>query len=343
MRADESPETYPAHEALPEVPPTRQWLRVWGPKLIGLVLLVLLVGQVDLGRVAAVLRTANPLWITAAVLGNLPLTFVKAMRWQRVLAAQSINMPVMSAFLAYFGSLFIGLLTPGRLGEFVKALHVSRDCGASSAHAFSSVLADRLFDLYTLLLVGSAALLTLTAESQEVVLLTGIVLLVTLPIVLLVNTTTFGWMQKASSRLSTVGQRFLAEDGWLQQMRSGLRRLSTAHVLLAAVLTVIAYLIYFSQCYVLAQAIGLPLSFASASFAASLGSLVTLLPVSVAGLGTREAAVVSYLGAFGISAEVALGFSLLMFFTFFMMGGVFGAVAWWLKPVTLGALRKASN
>jgi hypothetical protein len=47
------------------------------------------------------------------------------------------------------------------------------------------------------------------------------------------------------------------------------------------------------------------------------------------------------MGTFGIAPAQALGFSLLVFVTFYLGGGLIGAVAWWLKPVPLATLRTA--
>ena len=89
------------------------------------------------------------------------------------------------------------------------------------------------------------------------------------------------------------------------------------------------------RCYLLALALGLKTSFIQISFAVALGSLVTLLPISISGLGTREAAIVAYLGTAGVPAEMALSFSLLVFLTFYVAGGLMGAVAWWVKPIQI--------
>jgi len=94
-----------------------------------------------------------------------------------------------------------------------------------------------------------------------------------------------------------------------------------------------------SGLYLLALALGLPIKFVPVSYAIALGSLVTLLPISISGLGTREATIIAYLSTLGISAEAALGFSLLVFATFYLGGGLMGAAAWWLKPVPLTRLR----
>jgi hypothetical protein len=140
-----------------------------------------------------------------------------------------------------------------------------------------------------------------------------------------------------------MGQRLFATDGWLAELRAGMRLLSLPGALLAAALTVLAYGIFFGQCYMLALALDMPLSYTQVSYAVAIGSLVTLLPISISGLGTREAAIIAYLGTAGISDEQALGFSLLVFATFYLAGGMLGAVAWWLKPAPLSGLRAAQQ
>ena len=119
------------------------------------------------------------------------------------------------------------------------------------------------------------------------------------------------------------------------EMRLGVRQLTMYRLLVASGLTVVAYTVLFAQSYLLALAVNMQANFAVVTYAMALGSLVTLLPISVSGLGTREAAIVAYLGLHGVSPTVALGFSLLVFTTFYIAGGVLGAVAWWIKPISL--------
>jgi uncharacterized protein (TIRG00374 family) len=277
-----------------------------------------------------------------AIVLNVPQISLKVLRWQWLLRSQDIQYRLWPAYLSYFGSIFIGLLTPGRLGEFVKALHVSQDCGIPTARAFSTVLADRLFDLYALLLVGGAALLTLRGDPDvgRALGLAGLTVLLTLPLVVLLNRQAFGQLQALALRLGPWSQKLFISQGWLMQLRNGLRALTLPWLARAAGLTVLAYGIFFAQCYLLAMALGLSVGYAQVSYAVALGSLVTLLPVSISGLGTREAAIIAYLGMAGVPAEGALAFSLLVFATFYVAGGLMGAIAWWVKPVPLtgGAL-----
>lgn len=306
----------------------------WLFRLLGLGLVGLLLARLDLAQVQLLLRQANGWLVMLAVPLVIPLILIKTIRWQGILSAQAIHYRLYPAFLSYFGSIFIGFLTPGRLGEFVKAFHVSHDQDVPLAQGFASVLADRLFDLYALLLVGLAAVFVLAEGPARLVPTLGLLGL-SLSLVILLNETLFGRLKQLGRRLGWAGHKLFHPDGWLLQIRAGLRRLTWPWLLATVGWTVFSYLIFFGQCYLLALALDLPVDFLQVSYAVALGSLVTLLPLSISGLGTREATMIAYLGTLQIPAEAALSFSLLIFVTFYLAGGLMGAVAWWLKPLPL--------
>ena len=65
---------------------------------------------------------------------------------------QGIKYSIIETFIIYMSALYIGFVTPGRLGEFVKVIYVN-DKNVSYGKGFSSVLIDRFFDfLHKLLL-----------------------------------------------------------------------------------------------------------------------------------------------------------------------------------------------
>lgn len=308
----------------------------------GLVVLAILLWQADLSHLVGQIQGAKWIIVAIAFLLNCPHILMKSQRWLLLLSAEGIRYRWWKAYLAYYGSIFIGLLTPGRLGEFIKALHVSKDCNVSTRRAFTSVLVDRLFDLYSLALVGGLALVALGMGSATVLTATllatvGVLLI---PAALLWNRTTFRYLQSAGMRLGKVGRGLLGDDGWVTEIHDGLRQLTLPYLLVCALFTGIAYAIFYGQTYLLGLSLGLDAPFLTISFAVALGSLVTLVPISISGLGTREAAVVAYLGANGVPAQAALGFSLLVFAVFYVGGAVIGSVAWFIKPAQWGDAKR---
>ena len=313
-------------------------------RLAGLILLVVLFTRVDLVAILNSLQKANLHLVGLAVVLILPMIAVKAFRWQGLLAAQEIRYPPMASFLSYLGSMFIGFITPGRLGEFVRAWHVSQDCGVSSGRALASVLIDRLFDFCALLATGIVGLVAVGSIQSNlsiwIIFFMLSVLLLTILLVLLARRRGFlNWISRRGWHLGVIDQAMLTSSEWFSQLHSGLKESMLNRLAVSAVLTAAAYGLLFVQSYLLAMAVGVQASFLTVTYAMALGSLVTLLPVSISGVGTREAAIMIYLGVYGVSAEAALSFSLLMFITFYVIGGIMGAIAWWLKPIPLSILR----
>jgi hypothetical protein len=307
------------------------------PRIFGVVVLAFILTRVDLGRLGDTLAGANFGLVALAIAGNIPGLAIKAWRWTFLLRAQDIRYPIVPAQLAYFGSVFIGLLTPGRLGEFVKAIHVSRDCDVPAGTAFSGVLADRLFDLYALAIIGGLALISLGSVDGPVkaVVLSGSAVVLVIPLILLVNATSFSMTARSFGKLGRIGRKLFSPEGVAVQLRTGIMQITPRWIAIGIVFTTVAYIVFYGQAYLLSEALDLDVSFITVVYAVALGSLVTLVPISIAGLGTREAAIIAFLGNSGVSSEDALGFSFLVFVTFQLGSGAIGAVAWFLKPAPL--------
>lgn len=314
------------------------WLRI-----LGLLLLAFLLWRLDLKRMAGILRQATPSLVAAAVILNLPQITLKALRWRGLLRSHQIYYGRTDSILSYFGSIFIGLLTPGRLGEFVKAWHVKQDCGVPVSRALSSVLVDRIFDLYALLLFGGAALLSTAHSRYGTLMLLESAAILVLPLILLLNNRVFELCRRFAIRLGKWTAKLVQEGSWLMELRAYMKSLDAGSVIIAIALTSAAYCLFFLQCYLLALALNLGIGILPVSFAVALGSLVTLIPISISGLGTREAAMMAYLGAAGVTPEKAVGYSLLVFLTFYVAGGLMGAIAWLIKPVSLQEARAARS
>lgn len=320
-------------------------------RLLGVLVLLWLVWRSGPIRILQSVSNANLFLVALAVLLNFPLILLKVIRWRSLLQSAQIRYGLVPSSLAYSASIFLGTVTPGRVGEFAKVAQVSQDCDVPMARVFPSVVADRLFDLHALLLVSGWALLSLPTGTGRTGWLSAFLLLAVVLLtgswVLLSGKQSFSLLRRMGLRGGQLGQRLFAPAGWMVNLHLALRQVTLARLLVATALTTAAYAIFFNQCYLLALSLGLhrpPLEdfagtgqaeFSLISGAVALGNLAALLPVSISGLGTRDAAIVAYLATAGIHAHAALGFSLLVFATFNVGGGLMGAIAWWIKPPSL--------
>jgi uncharacterized protein (TIRG00374 family) len=305
-------------------------------RLAGPLLFLLILSRIDLGRTAEMLRTVRaPFLLAAAILYPL-LILLKSWRWHLLLRQQGVSYSLVPAFAVYNSALAAGYVTPGRLGELVKALYLRKDKGVALGYAFSSVVMDRLLDLYVLLATAAAGAALFALPRSFVNLSLAVLAAAGLaPLVVLIPSVSrrlTALVAKGSSRLADARHREEFVHG-LSGFQRGMEEMLTARLLGALGWTIVAYALYYLQCYLIALALGLPLSCPYSAYSVSLASLVALLPVSISGLGVREAVFVALFRPMGLAAETAVSYSLLILLVFNVFGGAIGALAWLLKPL----------
>jgi len=299
---------------------SRSWR--WGLRSLGLGLLAWFLWRADWGQVALLARRADPgsLWpvplLGAAMIG------VRAWRWNLLLGLQNLQLPLGRAGLVYTAGVFLGMVTPGRLGDLGKALYLRREPGTPLEKVVAGTLADRLFDLGLMALLAVWALWHLELVSLR---LAGWLVVLGLALgggVVLILRGRGGWF---------AGRPFWRFARGLQEEMAGV--LGWLGVW-AGLLTLLAYGCYFLQTYLLARALGLALGAADVTAAIVLVGLASFLPISVAGLGTREGILVLVMAQRAVpnSVEMALAFSGIFFAVCFAMPALVGYLCWLKVP-----------
>ena len=92
---------------------------------------------------------------------------------------------------------------------------------------------------------------------------------------------------------------------------------------------------FFIQSYLIVMAMDLSINFITITFFMAISNLVSFIPISISGLGTRDATLIYLFSLIGLKAELAVIYAFLVFITFFVSGGFLGAVALWFRPLSL--------
>lgn len=310
--------------------------RFWLIRLFGILLLIFLLTRVDLSSIASAITKVNLWYLAAVIVLTPPGIFFRSWRWQSLLKMQGITYPLRQAFLACLSGFYLGLATPGRLGEFAKVLYLTDDKELPFGKAFSSVLVDRLFDIYLLVIVGGFGLISFSLLGETI--LAVIVLLLLLAISLLILSRRIGQRLIGVVYKAKILSRFKGRiDTFVDQFYWGVERLTGRKLVFPLLLTLAAYATLFSQCYLLALSLNLPLSFFYVAICMAVATLVALIPVSVCGIGTRDITLIALFSLQDIAYESALSYSLLVLFTLYIFTAVMGAIAWQTKPIRTAA------
>ncbi len=316
---------------------------LWLIRFIGIILLIFILTRVELSSIAYTVTKVNLWYLALAIILTLPLVFIKSWRWQFLLKIQGITYPLRQAFPAYFSGIYLGLATPGRLGDFARVLYLTNDKKLPFGEAFSSVLADRLCDIYLLVIVGGFGLIAFSLLGGGTI-SAVIVLLLLLVISLLLLNRRIGKGLMGLVYRARVFRKFEERiDTSVDQFYWGVERLTGRKLVSPLLLTIAAYAIYFGQCYLLTLSLNLPLSFFYVATCMAVAVLIAMIPVSIAGIGTRDATLIALFSLQGVTAESALSYSLLVLFTFYICVGAMGAIAWQIKPLHIAQEKQSAN
>jgi glycosyltransferase 2 family protein len=319
---------------------SRSWPRT-ALRLAGPVLLIILIARLD--DPLALLRSLRDAlgWEVVVVIALNGLTIhTKVLRWCVLLRARGIDFPLRRAWMSFLASSYVGMLTPGRVGDVVRIQYLRKERGAPYAEGLASVVVDRLCDLYVLgAFVAIAAVRFRAVIAGELAVFTWVTLAAAIlgPL--------FLWVPGFAERAFGAIYRRVAKGAgssdvelFLDAVRSSVSR----RLFVTVPLTLAAYLLSTLQGWLLARAVGATLPFFDIACLLAIANLLGLLPISISGLGVRELLYSLIFPLFGYAASVGVTFGLLIFGTLYMFIVLLGFVAWQVDPPPVGAAPKGS-
>jgi glycosyltransferase 2 family protein len=286
----------------------------WLTRLLGPAVLAYFLLTTDLHRIAANLREVRlaPLALSLALYVGLVLT--KAWRWRLLLRELGLAAPTMrEASTLFMIGQFAGGATPGQAGDFVRAWYL-RERGAPLSTALFSILIDRLLDFFLLAILslfGLVAFLDIFPAALRPAILVatvGFAIAVAVALPALIARGPRRWLM---TRLRGVAPTSVAER--LERWQGLLDALAVRPALMLALLlsTVAATAVVMLRIWLLYRALDVVIPVGLLVSASALISILQTLPVSVAGVGVRDAVLIAVLTHHGYSAEHALALSAL--------------------------------
>lgn len=281
-------------------------------RLLGVGLFIYILATVDLNALWLHMKDVQGHFLLLAILFQIILLVIKALRWHILNDGSRESKRWMRSFGEFFESYAIGVITPGRLGELVKAGHAKEKNRIMEAGI--RVVVERGFDLGIFVIIAGLALLFTFSDTT-----TSIVGILALLGGLLVMILAFIFM--GSARATHLVQVFLNRLPFLSlKLDLSFRKRALSIQVVIFMLSMISNLSYFISCYFLAIGLSFNLSFLFISGAVAIAGLLNMLPITVMGLGTREG---TFLLLFKPLAEpLILAFSGLVFLVAQIGGGI---------------------
>lgn len=306
-------------------------------KLLGLLLFLFVVMKVNWGHIFMLMKDAKIPFLGVSLALILIICAIRALRWWFLMRIQNIKYSVKDSLLMHLVGILAAQVTPGRLGEFAVINYLRKD-GYSFGPSFMSVLTYRFLDLVFISMVGFLSVLLLPGLA-EMNLIKGALLgsgciSLLFGAVLLKARRSQGSLGNIISGLAP--RRFrerIVEDA--SSFSLALGQLNRPRFLALGAITLLLWYLTFLMCYTLAHAIGINISFFQQVAVSSILSVVIQLPISVAGVGTRDFTLIYLFPLLHFTQEQAVAYSLLILSFLYVTTCLMGLLAWFLKPIPL--------
>jgi uncharacterized protein (TIRG00374 family) len=264
---------------------------------VSLAIIAVLWWRIDLRAILAAARGCDPAWLALGLAAVVPLTLATAWRFA-LLVRPAIGLAAAARLILSAATL--NLVLPSKMGDVAKAWVLARRYGFDGGFALAVVIIEKLLDLASLLVWGVAGLVwigALTEPRKALALAATAILLAMLMIILspapaiaaLITGLSRRLPQGIGDRLGLFGDRWVEAIGWFWQDRGRAVRLIA--------LSLAIWAGHLAQFWLFVRALGGAMPFIDNMAFATLAILIGLLPFTIAGIGTRDAAIVLLYGA----------------------------------------------
>ncbi|MDP3990932.1 MAG: lysylphosphatidylglycerol synthase transmembrane domain-containing protein [Candidatus Nealsonbacteria bacterium] len=294
---------------MPEIKNFKKALRI-----IGIVLFIYILSRVNWPEFLEIFKEINVFYFLLGILLIIPSIFLRALRWRELVNSTGARISKKTLIAIFVKGLFLGVITPGKLGEFYRAKYLAQTTDVSLDKALFTVVFDKITELFVAAFLGILAILALSYFFDVNILLMGVILvpIVALGIYFMAKR---GHSQKL---LKFFLQIFLFDflkkkaevffNGFFEEAKSLTK-------ILIIKLFYYELLLYFLMVFVfffmaLSLGINIPLWYLCAMV--PLVSIIAAIPISILGLGTREATFIFLFSLINLSLDQAVALSFLI-------------------------------
>ena len=304
---------------------TRTWIIL--RFAIAVAIIVYLLTKISLTDVVNSILSARPNFLIPAIILNLAAWYVASFRLKFFSAMQGFKINTFKAFEITLGTLFYGLFLPGGnlttgLIKFYKLSWKDKKL----SEGFIAIFLDRLFATISLCLVGIFFWMISIPDNSEQFVLSMVFVLFGLAIFCYilffdrgqrVILRSMGLINKVyfSSRLNN----FI-------DILSRLKKIPLSSLLYIGAVSILIHLINVIAFYLILLSLDLDISLSTIGWIRSVVILITIIPITISGMGLREVSFILLLGAFGVSSSSAFAYSILVFFVTRIVPGLLGGL-----------------
>jgi|APSaa5957512622_1039677.scaffolds.fasta_scaffold36991_1 glycosyltransferase 2 family protein len=301
-------------------------------RAIGIAIFAYILSKIEINEVTNILAKINFNYFLIGLLFFIPAILTKVYRWNRILKFQKIRIKTKNLLSPYIGTFGLGIITPFKVGELARIAFLRNKKISLGTSAFSVVM-DRILDVILFLLVGMISMLLLFSYFKDYLLSILVVLLILTILAMLLIGEKKGIFSLIMGLF--VSKKIIEKTNMtMNELWREFKKMDFFFFIEVFAITAISWLFANLEIYLFAAALGINLTLLQIIILVSISSIANLLPITISGIGTRDAAFVFIFAIFGLTSEQAIALSLLVLIAW-MIKAFFCMLFWWKNPITI--------
>ncbi|VVB61016.1 Lysylphosphatidylglycerol synthase TM region [uncultured archaeon] len=291
--------------------------------IIGIILFVYILWRFNIEKILFVFSTINLLYAILCFLG-IPIIFcIFNIQWQMILKRQCIHVSFTYSFKNLFISYFYGFITPGGFGAYLSALYLKNESKTPLPKCVSNIITFNTIDYITIFILGSIGGLFLLGQYPYLFILILILLFFVSFLFI------FFLRQKTSKHLFNKllhTQIFEFIQHYVEDpIESFYEDLpSFKSLVIPFLISFFSWFVFYTELYFIAQLFNIHITYITFIFMLAITSSIAIIPISIYGLGTRDAIIVALFSLYNIPPENSISFTLFWFTLFLITPSIIG-------------------
>jgi len=284
-------------------------------KLIGLIVFLYIILNIDFKLFIKEFSAINIPYLLIAFALMLGVIVAKSLRWRSILKSLNIKIDQFLSLRLFWLGTYVGIITPGKIGEIVKAYFLKAR-GHDPLKSIFSIIADRILDIIILLLIGFfVAIFYLTVLKNYIIILGSIPILLIVLFFLVFNEKGIFYRLIDKFLKNSLGKKFDNYNISLRGFWQEIKNIKLKYLVETLFYLILSWFLYFFSLYLIAQSLHIRISPILTVATTTAAAIVSMLPISIAGLGTRDATIIYIFSLISLSKESAVIFSFFILIT----------------------------
>jgi uncharacterized protein (TIRG00374 family) len=328
-------------------------IKFWLGIAVSVFFMVLLFRKIDFNQLWSALVKVDYWYIVLAIICTFISYFLRAVRWHYLLIPEK-RILLSSLYPATIIGYMANNVLPARLGEFVRAFVLAQREGLQTPAVFASLVIDRLFDGFTVMLILLFTLFTLhlphgLAEAESMLRTGGVVTFLlymgVVAFLILLKRQTMRTLAWTAILLKPFPQRISDQIiPLLGSFIGGIRMSSKGgHVFAILFSSMAVWILCIIPVDLTLRGFGIQLPITASMFILVLLVFAVMVPASPGFVGTYHYACFKGLSAFGIPESTAVSIALVLHGTAFFPVIFAGFYYLWKNKISLNTVRKAGS